>query len=572
MFIAHKSHLLLKSATRSKCVKFFLCLCSLNLLNACADVQQYTDQISQAIGIEENNDHKNIEELIAADAEKQKAAETALYKEIQQFLSKQPPNYSVGDYYILNNPDTIWTVNDISDGLVTWISDTGAIQRTYSNPVLPALEWESISKGRGRRFISHREGQMFPLKERNKFSFLSSVDSDQFPYQWQLRWQCSIDDMIHDLESSVGIVDAWKIVCGRDGRKEITYYYAPRVGYYVAVEIVGSGEKAVQRRHLVDYGNKAIAQVELNYNLVPNSERDFVQNKFNPRDFPNDNVQVTIQFSDQKENIIDEGVFANNRPLPKTEQTNANSSPQPQRSNQTQITNQQIVPVLTLPPPILPEYDEVVAQDLRPAYRSDNSEKASDVVARQSHSIIDRRTADGTPVIDNQSLSGTSVINDDHTGEGEHPADRDSALFPWNQLPNADTTQVQQSSGIVPDARANLPWQQNQPLANGQAVRTPGNDERLPAWVGFSVHNKPLLHLASYANTNEADAGWVVLQQNNPSVLVDMTPVTVEGELNGKKFVRLYAYGSRDFEDANARCNRLNTQGTHCDIVSSQQR
>ncbi len=593
MLIKHKS-LLLHIITLSSLLLWTSgCSPSFSGINQLGDVFDFQDESNDgnsAIAYtrpdqdsNEYNDNstKSIEHVFdSANAEELNKIDTERFQELEYFLSKQPPSYSIGDYYVLDNPDTTWTVSDIANGLITWTSDTGAIQRTYSNPILPALEWKSLSKGNGRRFISHREGQMFPLNLDSKFSFLSSVDTDTFPHKWQLYWKCSVHDKFNDLKTSVGVLETWKIVCGRDGRKELTYYYAPRVGYYVAVEIIGSGSKAVQRRHLRDYGNKAIAQVELNYNLVPNNKRDFVHNKFNPRAQQSKQSDITIDLQSNHTKIqsIDDGATAINTDsdimMAQENESNPNQN-QPQNAQQqydvfANNTAQAVIPTLTLPPPILPEYDALAAYDLRPAPYSSNFNQNIDN-ARQSRSITDRITENGTPVAGNLSLNGSAIINSD-IRETIDPATY-NGIFPWNDVSSSQNQrQASQNAGIIPDPRANLPWQQNQPLATGITPNSIASDgERLPVWNNLARLQTPLIHLASYGSLEEANAGWVVLQQNNPNILRNMAPITYDATFDNKRIVRLYAYGSANQTDAELRCEQLRANGTYCDVTSSQQ-
>ena len=100
-----------------------------------------------------------------------------LITQYMQELSAKPAKYSIGDYYKFNNPDSIWAIVEIKNGLIKWQSDTGATQLTYDNPILPSIEWQSKINGVGRRFISDRTGVIFPMKKDNKYAFLTTVDS-----------------------------------------------------------------------------------------------------------------------------------------------------------------------------------------------------------------------------------------------------------------------------------------------------------------------------------------------------------------------------------------------------------
>ena len=76
----------------------------------------------------------------------------------------------------------------------------------------------------------------FPLQKGNVFSFMATVDTDQPPYAWEYSWQC--ETMAAQMRTTpVGEFLTYKIACGRDGKTELVFYYAPEIGYYVQMEI-----------------------------------------------------------------------------------------------------------------------------------------------------------------------------------------------------------------------------------------------------------------------------------------------------------------------------------------------
>ena len=180
-------------------------------------------------------------------------------------LAKFPPRYVAGDYYVFSNPEIIWTVVKVKNGLVHWRSDSGATQTTYQNPILPALEWDSKINGHGKRVLSKRKGHAFPLGVGNEISFLSSVTADQAPYRWQAYWTCKVVEMLDEYQTLVGFVPVFRINCGTNDVVSMSFLYAPTIGHYVALETVEKGSNTIRRREILDYGNRALAHIRDHY-------------------------------------------------------------------------------------------------------------------------------------------------------------------------------------------------------------------------------------------------------------------------------------------------------------------
>ncbi|MEM7198127.1 MAG: hypothetical protein AAF352_07150, partial [Pseudomonadota bacterium] len=197
-------------------------------------------------------------------------------EELNIWLAGRPPKYSVGDYYIFSNPDTIWTVNDISDGLVHWRSDTGAVQSTYANPILPAVYWKSQLRGEGRRTITHRRGHLFPMEVGNTIEFTANVNTDREPRNWQLSWQCEVTDKQNKVKTKLGTLDLFTVLCGWEDQRSLMFHYAPRVGHYIKMEV--ANETGIRIRELTAYGNSAIARLEVELDLFPHDAKQFAVN------------------------------------------------------------------------------------------------------------------------------------------------------------------------------------------------------------------------------------------------------------------------------------------------------
>lgn len=152
-------------------------------------------------------------------------------------LAKMPPALSVGDVFTYDNPAVSWEIVGIDDdGLLHWRSDNGDEQTTSNNPLLPALEWHSEFGGSGRRVISDMSRPFFPLWSGKRITFTSTVNTDTPPYAWEFDWYCAVVKLTV-IDTPMGEIDAYQIDCGRDEEHELTFYYSPRVGHYVRMEV-----------------------------------------------------------------------------------------------------------------------------------------------------------------------------------------------------------------------------------------------------------------------------------------------------------------------------------------------
>lgn len=162
--------------------------------------------------------------------------------------AESPPVLVPGDRFAFDNPDVVWEVVSVgADGRVAWRADTGETQITDANPLLPALEWHSPTRGNGTRLISGMSAPMFPMKPGKDVQFRSTVDTDQPPYAWEFDWQCSIGAL--SLQTvPAGSFPAYRIACGRQDPEEMVFQYAPLVGNYVRLTVTDAAGKTVERR------------------------------------------------------------------------------------------------------------------------------------------------------------------------------------------------------------------------------------------------------------------------------------------------------------------------------------
>ncbi|MEQ9491230.1 MAG: SPOR domain-containing protein [Alphaproteobacteria bacterium] len=167
-------------------------------------------------------------------------------------LAQAPPHYEVGDVYAFDNPDVTWQIVAIDGDGIHWVSDTGEKQTTAANPLLPALAWESARRGSGKRLISDEKGGLFPLKVGNKLTFKSTVSTDKPPYAWEFDWACEVLSR-EPVDSPAGEFNAFKVMCGRQRPDELVFYYAPKVGHYLRMEVAGDPGEEPLIRSLVGF-------------------------------------------------------------------------------------------------------------------------------------------------------------------------------------------------------------------------------------------------------------------------------------------------------------------------------
>ncbi|NMM44155.1 hypothetical protein HH303_06685 [Rhodospirillaceae bacterium KN72] len=165
-----------------------------------------------------------------------------------QIAAANPPALGPGDRFAFDNPDVVWEVVSVdTDGRIAWRSDTGETQITDANPLLPALEWHSPTRGNGTRLISGMSASMFPMKPGKEIQFRSTVDTDQPPYAWEFDWQCSIGAL--SLQTvPAGSFPAYRVACGRQDPEEMVFQYAPQVGNYVRLTVTDPAGKTIERR------------------------------------------------------------------------------------------------------------------------------------------------------------------------------------------------------------------------------------------------------------------------------------------------------------------------------------
>ena len=175
----------------------------------------------------------------------------------------QRPIFSIGDRYRFDNPEITWEVTAVHGERVYWRSASGDEQVTSSNPLLPAFAWQSTRRGSGQRIISNRRGALFPLKVGARMSFRSTVSTDKPPFGWEFEWSCEVVGK-SNITVPAGDFDSFRVLCGRQGSRELTFYYVPEIGHYARMEAIGSDGKKTATRNLIAYehGETSVSAVD----------------------------------------------------------------------------------------------------------------------------------------------------------------------------------------------------------------------------------------------------------------------------------------------------------------------
>ena len=164
----------------------------------------------------------------------------------------QRPIFGVGDRYRFDNPEITWEVTAVHGERVYWRSAGGDEQVTSTNPLLPAFAWQSVRRGSGQRIISNQAGAIFPLKVGARLTFRSTVSTDKPPFGWEFEWSCDVVGK-ERVTVPAGEFDSFRVQCGRQGSRELSFYYVPEIGHYARMEAIGPDGKKTATRNLIAY-------------------------------------------------------------------------------------------------------------------------------------------------------------------------------------------------------------------------------------------------------------------------------------------------------------------------------
>lgn len=155
----------------------------------------------------------------------------------------------VGDQFLYDNPDELWEVIAIDGPFVVWRNQVGDEHQRSYNAIFPSLRWTGVSIS-GRRHVTVIDGGLFPLAKDKSVSFLVDGASERPPGRWRSRWKCTVQEQLETVVTA-GKVEAWRVLCLRNGREQFVFDYAPSLGHYV--RLVSATEEQPSIRQLKAY-------------------------------------------------------------------------------------------------------------------------------------------------------------------------------------------------------------------------------------------------------------------------------------------------------------------------------
>lgn len=132
---------------------------------------------------------------------------------------------------------------------------------------MPAFDWQSARRGGGQRIINNQPGDIIPLKIGARMTFRSTVSTEKPPFGWEFEWSCDVVGK-ERVTVPAGEFDSFRVQCGRQGSRELTFYYVPEIGHYVRMEAIGPDGKKTATRNLVAYEHGETSVSSLNTNLA----------------------------------------------------------------------------------------------------------------------------------------------------------------------------------------------------------------------------------------------------------------------------------------------------------------
>ena len=194
-------------------------------------------------------------------------AENQLLQTAEKTDHTQRPIFGVGDRYRFDNPEITWEVTAVHGERVYWRSAGGDEQVTSTNPLLLTFAWQSARRGSGQRIISNQAGDIFPLKVGARMTFRSTVSTDKPPFGWEFEWSCDVVGK-ERVTVPAGEFDSFRVQCGRQGSRELSFYYVPEIGHYARMEAIGPDGKKTATRNLIAYEHGETSVSSLDTNLA----------------------------------------------------------------------------------------------------------------------------------------------------------------------------------------------------------------------------------------------------------------------------------------------------------------
>ncbi|MGD8810388.1 MAG: SPOR domain-containing protein [Gammaproteobacteria bacterium] len=168
-----------------------------------------------------------------------------------QLPAAEIPTYAKGDRYIYDNPEEVWTIVGLQDGLVTWESSLGETRTTMFDPLLPPVKWQKSDESGGSRQILEWSGGLFPLKAGNKLTYKDSVKLDGDTGHALFVWNCYAGNP-RRLHVPAGDFATVPVFCRRSDGHKLHAYYAPAL-YNAASLVLTAPDGKVTTRNLISF-------------------------------------------------------------------------------------------------------------------------------------------------------------------------------------------------------------------------------------------------------------------------------------------------------------------------------
>ena len=466
----------------------------------------------------------------------------------QTLFADQPTPLGAGDKFVFDNPEITWQVLGRNGNTIFWRADNGDTQVTDINPILPTLEWKSQGRGTGKRVITGLSGQMFPLEIGKRVSFRSAVTTDKPPYSWEFTWQCTTTAQRQIDTPLLGPIEAFEIVCGRQGQDELVFYYSPEVGHYVRMEASGADGYGRTIRNLIAYSRAG------------SSMGDTIASQTS-----------TNQMSSRQMNasqMMDAGQMAgsgmNGQPMPSIQssmsQTGNMAGNMAGNTGQPMMQNAPVAPVESSTASLFPsempagnDMGRLATGEATPLFPNANTQ---------------------TP--GNQSL-GLQQGNSGLLAGNTAPNMNGTAGVPQLSGQDAFTTPPGFDFGLGDNLSLAAPPRVNlfDPEASEPAPLPADPFEAAPDSPQQQFNNnlsfaggEIMVHLASYRRYANAERGWSRLNQLYGDILGGLSPVIREVDLPEKGvFQRLFAGPVASDTQARDLCSRLQARGAYCTVM-----
>jgi len=145
------------------------------------------------------------------------------------------PRFSVGDSFVFKFGNGVRQTEKVvaaRGDRVRWALASGAKWTTSSNAMFNTSRWSGTKNfGKGRQRFVGWSRSLFPLRVGRSVRYRAVGGSSQDPKKWTLKWTCTVPSE-ERVTVVAGSFDTYRVICHRPGQTR-TYYYAPKVGFYV---------------------------------------------------------------------------------------------------------------------------------------------------------------------------------------------------------------------------------------------------------------------------------------------------------------------------------------------------